>query len=90
MLGEPFTEARQRGRKRVNDWDDDALDELERKVGKIGKDEEDASEVLKMDRVLKNSTDVISTEASGAASGFVSFQEGTSCNVKGGDPEGAT
>ena len=90
MLGEPFAEARESGRERVNDRDYDALDELKREVGKIGKDEEDASEVLKMDRVLKNSTDVIRTEASGAASGFVSFQEGTSSNVKGGNPKGAT
>ena len=61
VLGEPVLEASDGGRIGINDWNDDALVDLEMEVGKVSKERKELVVVVELDRMWKNSTDIIST-----------------------------
>ena len=87
VSGDPILKSGDGGRPGIDDRDDDTFVDLEVEVGKISEEREELVMVVELDRVRKDSTNVISTKTSGAPICVISFLEGFGWNIKGDHPK---
>ena len=83
-------EASDGGRIGIDDWNDDALVDVEMEVGKFSKERKELVVVVKLDRMGKNCTDIICTQSGGAPICAICFLECLGRDIEGDNPEGPT